>query len=453
MLTKSWLMGVRRGWLSLMKPRIETYDDVERAFDKLLTFTENLREQVLNVRQVTEKEKAEALLDKLTKEIKEARYTARHWRNAYEGKTSFPNEDERRDGEYMLRRYQDNFEGVTERSKRKRGGHGLARPAPLTEFFDDVLKLLYAEASYLAGQAKHHEALGIGMAIADPVFREFDLHGMKIVVVDPKHHGLRIRAYVEYIERAYKDIKRKGFSVVWYGVLFLMSSDHEKLSKEEQAEYDRAGYKALESRAGTYHSGSDVVRITAPANDRLVRVIAHELGHRYWYKVMSKGERARFESLIEGDWSMLHALLLNHEKLNPSPVVFQGRTYMSEPLLFRALYDEVSQGADLSVEKKALVRRRFLDMRLDADALEYRAGVPLVSEYARSRPTEAFAEVFERYVAEDDLTRAQVESFRSVLPRGKGGGGAKVAKVAKNTKAARSKPKLGSGLAKNRRIR
>ena len=443
MLTKSWLMGVRRGWVSLMKPRVETYGDVERAFDKLLSFAQNLRDQVLNVRQVRDKEKAEALLDKLVREIKESQGSARHWQRAYEGKTPFPSEDERRDGEYMLRRYQDDFEGATSRSKPKRGSHGLVRPATLTEFFDDALKFFYDEASYLAGQAKTHEALGIGMVIADPVFREFELYGMKIVVVDPKHRGSRIRAYVEYIEQAYKDIKRKGFSVVWYGVLFLMSSDYERLPKEEQIAYEQAGYKDMEKRAGSYHSGADIVRISAPADDNLVRTIVHELGHRYWFKVMSKGERARFEGLIEGDWSMLHALLLNHDRLDDRNGVVLSGTARTELEHARHLYEKVEADRDLTVAEKDFVRQRF-------EKLGFQAGVPLVSTYARSRPTEAFAEVFERYVVEHDMTRAQVESFRSVLPRGKGGGGAKVAKNAKATKVAKN-AKV-TKMAKNRRV-
>ena len=406
-----------------MKPTIRDYDDVERAFDRLVTFVENLREQVLNVRQTTEKEKADVVLAKLLFQIKEARGTARSWRNSYEGKIPFPDEDERKRGEYMLNLYKTNFEGATEKSKRKRGGHGLARPAPLTEFLDDALKLLYADASYLAEQDKSHRAMGQEMAIADPVFREFDFHGMKIIVADPKHHGLRIRAYIEYVEMAYKDLVRKGFKDVWYGTFFLMSDKYEKFSSDEKAAYANAGYKDMESRAGSYHSGSDIVRISVPPTEEVVHVIAHEMGHRYWFKIMSQAQRVRFESLIEGDWSMLHALLLNQEKLDDRNRTLQidalGTTYHTELACVDTLYRNVEEGRDLSVRDKKFIRERFRKLGL-------RVGVPLVSEYSHARPTEAFAEVFERYVTERDMTRDQVESFRSVLVRGKGGGGSKI---------------------------
>ena len=218
-----------------------------------------------------------------------------------------------------------------------------------------------------------------------------------MVVVDPQHHGQRIREYVNLIERAHKDIARKGFSKVWYGVFFLMSDDYTKLSKEEQEAYEKAGYKNLESTAGSYHSGPDVIKINAPPSDEIVRIIAHELGHRYWFKVMTAAQRARFESLIEGDWTMAHAILLNYHLL--------GNV---EHQLYSQIFAKLEAGHDISVDEKKLVRDKFKELGL-------RAGVPLVSDYARSRPTEAFAEVFERYVIEKNLTRDQVESFRSVL--------------------------------------
>jgi uncharacterized protein YfkK (UPF0435 family) len=294
----------------------------------------------------------------------------------------------------MLNLYKRDFESATSGSKPKHGSHGLVRPASLTEFFDDVLKLLYHDAARIK---KHTESGPHPLMIGDPVFREFDFGGMKVVVVDPKHYGQRIREYVKYVERAYKDIKRKGFSKLWYGVLFLMSDDYEKLSQREKEAYEKAGYRNLERRAGTYHSGSDIIRISAPPTHDVIRTIAHELGHRYWFKVMTQAQRARFESLIEGDLSMLHALLLNQDRLDEHEVQALAK-----------IYEEVERGVDISVEEKDIIRKRFRDLGL-------KAGVPLVSKYAASRPTEAFAEVFERYVDEVEMTRDQIESFRSVL--------------------------------------
>jgi len=357
MLTKPWLMAVRRGWLSLLQPTIRSYDDVDLAIARLQSFAENLREQVLNVRQTSEKEAVDAALQKLIKEIKEARRTARHWREAYEGRGPVPSARDRAEGEYMLDLYTNNFQGAIERSKPQRGRGGLVRPAPMTEFLDDALKILYKDAAYLQKQKASHEAMGLTMAIADPVFREFDLYGMKVVVVDPKHHGARIRGYVEYIEKAYKDLTRKGFKCVWYGTLFLLSDDYEKFSKEEQLAYAEAGYRDMERRAGSYHSGADMVRISVPLSDEVVHVIAHEMGHRYWFKVMSPGQRARFESLIEGDWSMLHAILLNQDKLDAiDDATSSGEArevrQASRLNFLEDLYARVETGHDLNVKEK-----------------------------------------------------------------------------------------------------
>jgi len=112
---------------------------------------------------------------------------------------------------------------------------------------------------------------------------------------------------------------------------------------------------------------------------------------------MSGGQRARFESLIEGDWSKLHAILINHHLLSEEDFN-----------LYHKLFQRVESDHDLSVDEKKLVDQKFKELGISA-------GVPLVSDYATTRPTEAFAEVFERYVTEKGMTRDQVESFRSVL--------------------------------------
>lgn len=436
LLTKQWLMGVRRGWVSLLKPPIHDFTDVFRALGRLHQFTTNLREQVYNVRQILNKPQAapsqrkdepekkfrerlkehakyvgtqiENRFNALIEKIEDAGSKARHWKDVYDGNTPFPSEEQRQRGEQMLNLYSTNFEGAISTHRQDRGGR--YHEASLTVFLDDILKLLYQEAAELAKYEKNRQEnlqsqlpgvrefeLEHGNLFAEPVFKEFTIGGVKVVVVDPKHNGQRIRAYVDLIDKAHQDIVRKGFGAVWYGVFFLMSDNYERLSKEDQEAYAKAGYKNMEDRAGTYHSGSDIIRITAPPTDFIIRVIVHELGHRYWYKVMSAAQRAKFEGLTEGDYSMLHALLLNHRLLTPE-----------EHADFSKFFAKIESGHELSVVEKETVERKFKELGL-------RAGVPLVSEYSKSRPTEAFAEVFERYVVESDLTRDQVESFRSVL--------------------------------------
>jgi hypothetical protein len=399
-LTKPWLMAVRRGWLTLMKPTIHTFDDVIRTFDKMKGFVENLRDQVLNVRRgpytsIPSMTHGQALLgafDKLFEAIKEARSTAGHWKDCYEGKALG---DCRKEGEHMLALYRDDFVSASERSKPQRGSHGLVRPAPLTEFLDDVLKILYEDARRIVDHDEKHptETLDVTRSI----FREFSFGRLKVVVLDPKAHGALIERYVPKIDEALAALSHKGFSKLWYGVLFIKSADHEKLTPSEMAAYREAGYATLESRAGTYHSGDDVVKITSPPDRSLVDTIVHEMGHRYWFKFMDGSKRARFEMIVEGDYSRVHALLLNWRRLDSLDIE-----------QFQNMWKKMEAGHALNSVEKLVVRKAFEELGL-------KAGVPLASAYSESHIAEAFAEAFERYVLERELTRDQVESLRSVL--------------------------------------
>lgn len=310
-------MSIRRGWLTFMKPSIQDFGDVLQALGKLKQFTENLEDQVLNVRRgphtslksMSESVDLEYAFKKLREEVERARGTARHWGDCYEGKSL---SDCRSDGEKMLELYKKNFEGATSGSKKQRGGGGLHRESPLTEYFDDLLKLLYDDARrikeyYDTSKKVQEDAQKAGLPvepiepldIEESVFREFQYDRMKVVVSDPKAHGRLIRSYVKYLDKAYHLLKAKGFSKLWYGVMFLQSAEVEHLSKAEQAAYESLGYKGLAARAGTYHSGEDIFKLTQPPTEWVVDSIVHELGHRYWFKFMSQGQRAKFESLVK----------------------------------------------------------------------------------------------------------------------------------------------------------
>lgn len=310
-------MAVRRGWLMAMKPAIHDYSDVYQAIDTLQRFTENLRDQVFNVRRglltglqsQEEFQKLSKALVKLLDEIKRAKSTAKHWGDCYEGKSLG---DCRHEGEVMLDHYKANFAETTSGSKPQRGSHGLVRGAHLTEFFDDVLKILYADAKLITdhydtaekirqkqremGQEPEPEEK---LYNEEAFFREFAIGNMKVVIVDPQTHGNKIREYVRLVDKAYAFIHKKGFGKAWYGAMILKSADFQKLTKYEQAQYEQAGYKNLESVAGTFHSGADIVELTAPSNERLVRTICHEIGHRWWFKFLSSANRALFEDFLK----------------------------------------------------------------------------------------------------------------------------------------------------------
>jgi hypothetical protein len=98
---------------------------------------------------------------------------------------------------------------------------------------------------------------------------------------------------------------------------------------------------SLSKGTAVYSPNTDQVRIFAVSSPR---TIVHELGHRYWYKHMSKRQREKFRAWF-GD-------------------------------------------------------------------------VPATTDYGSTNPEEDFAEAFADYVTGRDMTREQVDRFKSVLRDG-----------------------------------
>lgn len=196
-------------------------------------------------------------------------------------------------------------------------------------------------------------------------FREFSLGDMKVVIVDPTISIWQNNAYIQRMIEARSALKRKGFDKLWYGVFFIVSKESNKLNDQDKSAYRALGYETLESQAGTYHTHGDYVRLYAPPDNRIIRYVVHELGHRYWYKMMAPEQRARFNGLVQ--------------------------TNVTE------------------------ISRDFPSGQLEKGV---KKPVTPVSDYGQSSIEEAFAMAFEHYVLDQDMSRDQFESFRSVLASG-----------------------------------
>ena len=378
LLTKQWLMGVRRGWLSLLKPPIHDWPDVFKAFDRLIEFVNNLEEQVLFVRrgpyttspQMSEGKELREASKRLKDVLNDLYSSAKFWHLQATGKPGDPFVQRKDDGERMLQIYKDNFAGTLEvhvKTKKDfaKGRWNDTRSAGITELFDKILEILRADAKRLDDAMQAEEEHGISVTrenFAEPAFREFSFGRMKVIVIDPSATGTLVKEYVRALDRAHTLTSQKGFGKLWYGVVFLKSSKYEKLTEQETAEYAEYGYEQMEARSGMYHSGEDNVVLTTPPNDA-ERVITHELGHRYWFKFMTPANRARFNAAVV---------------TNPSKKV---RDLPSGPL------------DDEGREKTVFP----------------------VSTYGRSSIEEAFAEVFERYVSGGDMDRDQLRTFKTLL--------------------------------------
>lgn len=298
-LTKGWLMAVRRGWISVMKAPVSDYQDVLAKFGKLSLFVKNLREQVLNVRRgpmtslenSDERKQMEARFKRFDAMVWDAAQKAKHWKSAYEGKT-IGGEQDRLNGEKMLELYIRDFDSASSGYKE---WASRSRQASLTEFLDDTLELLYEDAKRIK---KYEEANpDVPLHTNESVFTEFDVHGMKFVIVDGTN-GAKAGAYAPRIQEAYDIIRRKGFGSVWYGAI-LIKGESNKFNEAELQAYRAAGYENLFASAGMYHSGEDIIEITTPPLEYMTETLVHELGHRYWYQKLTRAQRLRFTDLVK----------------------------------------------------------------------------------------------------------------------------------------------------------
>lgn len=119
-------------------------------------------------------------------------------------------------------------------------------------------------------------------------YRNFDLHGMKVIVDDSTVNEADIVSYVEYLKEALARLRAKGLGSVWYGTVFI------KCEACGGVNYNDGG-----GVGGNYPIGPDVVNVFSRPGPFIVELMAHELGHRYWFKQMTESQRARFESLIK----------------------------------------------------------------------------------------------------------------------------------------------------------
>lgn len=300
-LTKSWLMGVRRGFLSLLKPHIGDYDDVFRALDQLDKFAENLKEQIRLVYrgpfQHTNFESGgkrsvaiEAEFTRLSKQLYEARSTARHWSEWMDGTATGYRWGENRkpDAEHMLKQYQANFADtigghVPTRVQLSKGKYNNTKFVDIMGFLDRILKMLYEEAKEIEDLNSDGSSYNPGSA-----YSEFDLNGMKVIVNDTSLGAYEINEYVKYLKEAQVRLKAKGFGKVWYGTVFIECDACGGVNKN-----DGGGV------GGHYNIQKDWVKIFSRPTSFIVKLMAHELGHRHWFKGMSSGQRARFESLVK----------------------------------------------------------------------------------------------------------------------------------------------------------
>lgn len=290
-LSKPWLMGVRKGWLQVMSPHINDWDDVDRAFLTVATFVKNLTYQVFYVRRgpysgsmfMEDGKKLLAILGQVSAEAQDLWGRAKHWRSVAEksGLPGFPIES----AEHMLNLYKTDFAEATKVSIEK-GGRGKWTQVGLTDLMDKALKILREDAQRI----KDHDEKNPSTPFEAPApsYKEFDLHGMKVVIDDGSVLPSEINDYIKLFDEAYQRLKQKGFGSAWYGTIFVRCDSCGGVNSNG----------ADLGVGGDYHINKDTVQVYERPNKHVVSLIAHELGHRFWFKQMSQTQRAKFESFI-----------------------------------------------------------------------------------------------------------------------------------------------------------
>ena len=382
-LTRQWLLGVKRGWNAILKSSDPPY----QQFKMLHRFLDKLREQVvfqkhglgITFEGTVEREAFEKALQKAKDKLTATEVTSEADKKR-EYDTDIARQEasakiEDRTGDSLRRLglreftekypeykpYADAFhEAMNTADKWKYGGFEK-QLRPVTRAFEAVMKILYAEAKAL----KHQEELGLEPLVDISAEKVFSLGRVKVVVVDNDLGRFEVRSYVKLLDNAHTLLNQKGLGKRWYGGVCIEGKGH-KFTPEEAAVAKQYGYSSS-GTGGTFKIHPNEVYIRQAPGPHVTETMIHELGHRYWFKVMKPAQRARFNALVRTKETE------KHRDFPQGPVTEEGK---------------------------------------------YKPVFP-VSTYGRSNIEEAFAEVFARYVLEKNITRDQVESFRSVLARAK----------------------------------
>jgi len=97
------------------------------------------------------------------------------------------------------------------------------------------------------------------------------------------------------LQQAQRALQQRGFGALWMGKVYVVP-------REQAVEFTKAKSGERFLSAGHYHSGGDAVMVNPKPSWQerdVAELMVHELGHRYWFKVMKAGARARFAAWFD----------------------------------------------------------------------------------------------------------------------------------------------------------
>ena len=130
---------------------------------------------------------------------------------------------------------------------------------------------------------------------AEDIPLEYNLGRLKVIFDPFKGYGYGdlkdpdprdVKEYLSPLDHAKSMLERKGFGDLWYGNVYIRCPD----CGGENPNGKKFGVGAV------YDPAHDHVEVFSKPSRYIAELMVHELGHRYYFKVMNAGDRARFDS-------------------------------------------------------------------------------------------------------------------------------------------------------------
>lgn len=142
----------------------------------------------------------------------------------------------------------------------------------------------------------------LDLVVSKRGIKTFNIDGARVVIFGL----LDEQAYVNLIKETTRKLKLHGLMSVWYGEIYIISeSVRKKISPEESLLYKELGLNipAGMPADGEYDHDTDTVIITGGFSKPRYELenLLHELGHRFYYKILKKQLRMRWKDYLKTD--------------------------------------------------------------------------------------------------------------------------------------------------------
>lgn len=195
--------------------------------------------------------------------------------------------------------------------------------------------------------------------------RQFLVQGMRVILFG---YDLDEKRYMKIVDDVYRKLRDKNLLKVWYGEIYIISRLVKKTTSfEEEQEYTLLGMDIPKGTivGGEYSPPEDAITLTGGISEPRFEKenLLHEFGHRYYYKILSKPVRQRWNDLLR---TKVHS------------------------------YDQPFLSGKKTMDGK-------------------KSPIKAVSRYGSQNSDEAFAEAFLKYCTNQDLNRDQLEFFKRTI--------------------------------------